>query len=191
MLWRLLLPAVLCTAALAACGGAGDAGDRARAPASTPRDATPKGDQRRPPDLPGDVPKRSSGAADPAQAKVIRAWAAALRDGDVAAASALWAVPSIVQNGTPPLKLRSRADVRTFNRSLPCGAVLTASARAPRGFTIVTVRLTRRRGAECGSGLGASARTAIRVRGGRIVEWYRLPDDPDAPAPEAGDGTAV
>jgi hypothetical protein len=127
-------------------------------------------------------------AADPAQAKVIRDWADALRGGDIAAASALWAVPSKVQNGTPVLVLGSAAAVRLFQSSLPCGARVTASGSAPRDFTIVTVRLTRRRGASCGSGTGNSARTAIRVRGGKIVEWYRLPDDPGNPAPTPGGG---
>ena len=119
---------------------------------------------------------------------MIRAWADALRRGDVAAASARWAVPAKVQNGTPVIELRSRAAVRLFNASLPCGALVTGSAAAPRGYTIVTVRLTRRRGGDCGSGAGASARTAIRVRGGGIVEWYRLPEDPDGPRPGPGPG---
>lgn len=33
------------------------------------------------------------------------------------------------------------------------------------------------------TGLGQHARTAIRVRNGQIAEWYRLPDDPNAPLP--------
>ena len=38
---------------------------------------------------------------------------------------------------------------------------------------------------------GARARTAIRVRDGKIVEWYRLPNDPDAPRPQSEDPDAT
>lgn len=193
MLLRLLPLGALCAAVLAACGGPADGGGSAARTERALRSPAP----RSPLDLPRGIPLRSSGArADPAQTKVIRAWSDALRGGDIAAASARWAVPSKAQNGTPVITLGSRAAIRVFNSSLSCGALVTASAAAPGGFTIVTVRLTRRRGADCGAGAGAIARTAIRVRAGKIVEWYRLPDDPSkpqepSPTPGEGGGTAV
>ena len=182
-------PIVLSAALLAAgCGGAPDGGDRARTPTAPQRDAG------NPLELPANVPLKASRAADADQAAVIRAWSGAMRAGDTTAASALWAVPAKVQNGTPVLTLPDRAHVLIFNEALPCGSVVTATGGAARGFTITTFRLTRRKGADCGSGTGNSARTAIRVRGGKIAEWYRLPDDPDAPGllpppsrPEDGD----
>jgi hypothetical protein len=189
---RLLALGALAAIALPACGDSGNGDDgAARTVGTVPQSPVP----RRALDLPRGVPLRSSGApADPAQAKVIRDWTDALRGGDVREASALWAVPSKVQNGTPVIELSSRAAVRLFQASLPCGALVTDSAGAARGFTIVTVRLTPRRGGDCGSGAGSTARTAIRVRDGKIAEWYRLPDDPDGdrpgpgPAPDGGDG---
>jgi len=192
MRMRLLALGALSAVALPACAGSGNGDDGAARTARTvPQSPVP----RRALDLPRGVPLRSSGApADPAQAKVIRDWTDALRGGDVRAASALWTIPSKVQNGTPVIELSSRAAVRLFQASLPCGARVTESAGAPRGFTIVTLRLTQRRGGDCGSGAGSRARTAIRVRDGKIVEWYRLPDDPDrdrhgpGPAPDGGDG---
>ena len=41
-------------------------------------------------------------------------------------------------------------------------------------------RLTERPGpgGGCGSGTGQTARTNLVIRGGRIVEWIRAPDDP-------------
>jgi hypothetical protein len=186
MLARLGPIVVVTCLLMAGCGGSGDDGDRPKGPATTSRAAPQSRDLL---DLPAKVPLKGSGAADAAQASVIRAWADALRGGDVAAASALWAVPSTVQNATPLLTLRSRAEVRIFNRSLPCGAVVTRSIGARGGFTIVEFRLTERRGGACGSGSGNSARTAILVRGGKIVEWYRLPDA-GAPAPNTA-GPAV
>lgn len=89
-----------------------------------------------------------------------------------------------MQNGTPLVELTSTAEVRAFNGSLSCGSVLTSGLGARDGYTIAVFRLTSRPGADCGSGTGNLARTAIRVRDGKIAEWYRLPEDPDAPAPQ-------
>jgi hypothetical protein len=125
-------------------------------------------------------PEASAGEA--AAVRVIRRWSDAMRRSDVDRASSLWAIPSRVQNGTPVLTLRTAANVRLFNDSLSCGSKLV-SANAHHGFTIAVFRLTRRPGADCGSGTGQVARTAIRVRDGKIAEWYRLPDDPVAPDP--------
>lgn len=173
---RKTAPIAVCAALLAGgCGGASDGDDRARTPTAPPRDAA------NPLELPADVPLKPTRAADAAQAAVIRAWSGAMRAGDIAKASALWAVPAKVQNGTPVLTLPDRAHVEIFNAALPCGSVVTATGAAARGFTIATFRLTRRTGADCGSGIHNTARTAIRVHDGKIAEWYRLPDDPDAP----------
>lgn len=163
---------------LSGCGGSSGDEDAGRAPTAT----TPQRGEHSPLALPEGVPLEGSGAADAAQLRVVRAWANTLRRGDVAGASALWALPSTVQNATPVLKLRSRKDVRAFNSALPCGAVVTSSSGAARGYIIVRFRLTDRVGGECVTGVGDSARTAVRVRSGKIVDWYRLPDDSDAAA---------
>ena len=85
-------------------------------------------------------------------------------------------------NGTSPLKLETRAAAEFFNRTLPCGATLIDAEPAPHGFFIATFRLTERPGlGRCGSGTGETARTAFRVRDGRITEWLRVQDIPDAP----------
>lgn len=174
---------------LGACGGGDDegGGGPAAAPeAAAPLSRAPQGPQ----DLPARIPLEGTGAGDPAAIKVIRLWSEALRRSDVKAASALWAVPSKVQNGTPVITLASAQDVRAFNGSLSCGSQLVSALGAKgTAFTVAVFKLTKRPGADCGTGVGDRARTAIRVRNGRITEWYRLPDDPDAPAttpPPAG-----
>jgi len=187
MLARLVSIVALSCIPIAGCGGSGDDGEDAKAPATTPLTAPGEPD---PLALPADVPRKASGSVDAAKARVIRGWADALRGGDVAGASARWAIPAMIQNGTPLLRLRRRADVRAFNGSLPCGAVVTRTRGASDGFTIVEFRLTERRGGDCGSGVGGTARTAILVRDGKIAEWYRLPEE-GAPAPDAADGPAV
>ena len=114
--------------------------------------------------------------------RIVRAWADALRHGDVRVAARYFAVPSLVANGTPPIRLKTRAEVRFFNRTLPCGARLIGTEPAPKGFFIATFRLTERPGeGECGSGTGGTARTAFRVRDEHITDWLRVQDIDSAP----------
>jgi hypothetical protein len=118
---------------------------------------------------------------------VVRAWADALRHGHVAAAAAYFALPAVVANGSPPSRLATRAAIRGFNGSLPCGALLVATQPTPHGFLVATFRLVERPGAgTCGSGTGGLARVAIRVSGGHISYWLRIDDvpRPSRPAPE-------
>ncbi len=180
---------LLSTLLLAACGGGGDkddGGQAATSEAPAPLSPAPQG----PRDLPARIPLEGTGPGDPAAIKVIRLWSEAVRRSDVKAASALWSIPSKVQNGTPVITLESVQDVRAFNGSLSCGSQLVSGLGAKGSAFIVAVfKLTKRPGADCGTGTGQRARTAISVRDGKIAEWYRLPDDPDAPAaspPPAG-----
>jgi hypothetical protein len=151
---------------LAACGGSDD--DPAPAPAPTEEPGTPSE-----PDTAG---------ADPADVRVIDAWSTALRDGDVNAAAAFFAIPSIAENG-PTLRLESRADARLFNATLPCGAVLVG-AESQGDFTTATFELTERPGpGSCGPGTGGEAQTAFVIEDGKIVEWRRVAAGGPQPAP--------
>lgn len=132
----------------------------------------------------GTAPRSAPGGgkADPAAERVIRGWSDALRAGDVDRAAGYFAVPSVVQNGTPPVRLENRREVRAFNISLPCGAALVrAEAAGP--YVAATFRLTDRPGGQCGEGKGAMARTAFAIRNDKIAMWRRLPDEGAAPAP--------
>jgi hypothetical protein len=116
---------------------------------------------------------------------VIKDWSDELRAGDVLAASKRFAVPSVVQNGTPPLALTDRRGVEAFNRSLPCGAKLTEAERSGR-FTIATFELTERPGpGECGDGVGETAKTAFVIHNGLITEWRRVVDTGTPPTSTA------
>jgi hypothetical protein len=163
-LLALLLPAVALVAG--GCFGGDESEPRARVEAETGMSGVPS---------PAATPEADA-------EEVIRAWADTLRRGDVERAATYFAIPSTVSNGTPPVKLESRAEVEFFNRTLPCGARLIGTEPAPRGFFIATFRLTERPGeGSCGSGTGETARTAFRVRDGHITEWLRVQDIPDAP----------
>lgn len=106
--------------------------------------------------------------------RVIRGWVDTLRAGNVAGAAGYFAVPAIVQNGTPLIKLRTRGQVRLFNAALPCGAKLLRTFRSGR-YVAATFRLTKRPGGDCGKGTGTEAATAFVIRAGKIVEWRRVP----------------
>jgi len=126
------------------------------------------------------------GGADADVVMVIQQWANELRAGDVDAASDRFAIPSIVQNGTPPLRLTDRNEVKEFNESLPCGAKLTDAVPAGR-FTIATFELTERPGpGECGSGVGETAKTAFVIHDGRIAEWRRVVDQNEGAPAQTG-----
>jgi hypothetical protein len=139
-----------------------------------------------------------AGCASATDVSVIRAWAEALAAGDVDKAASYFAVPAIVANDTPPVRITSRAEVRAFNELLPCGARLVATARHG-AYTYATFRLTNRVGADCGAGTGSLAATAFLIHNGKIAEWRRLsnpgsgqqPPSVPTPAPAPGQGPTV
>lgn len=123
------------------------------------------------------------GGADPEAARVIDEWSTALREGDIEAAADYFEIPTLAQNGTPPLALDSREDVIAFNEALPCGAELTEAETSGR-YTIATFELTERPGAgECGSGAGSTAKTAFVIEDGHITAWVRVVDSGRLPPP--------
>ena len=164
---------------IAACGDGGDDGrDTAEKTPAAMGQATPTPEA----EAAEPEPTPPTTKTDPGDVRIVRAWADALRHGDVNVAARYFAVPSLVANGTPPLELKTRAEVRFFNRTLPCGAELIGTEPAPKGFFIATFRLTERPGeGECGSGTGATARTAFRIRDEHITDWLRVQDIDSAP----------
>lgn len=130
-----------------------------------------------------------SESGDHADVQVIEDWADALRSGDIAAASDLFAVPAVVANGTPPVTLSTQDDVIVFNQNLPCGAKLVKAV--PDGDLIdATFRLTERPGGACGPGTGGLAGTAFKIENGKITQWMRLPDV-GSPSDQAPSGPIV
>ena len=161
--------AAVCLLALSGCDG-GDADGPG--PATTGQ-STGAGGENAP---------EVAGGAEPGDVRVIDAWSDALRKGDVDAAAGYFAIPSVAENG-PLLRLRDRDDVRLFNASLPCGAVLVR-AESQGDFTTATFRLTERPGpGVCGQGAGQEAETAFVIEDGKIAEWRRVAIGGAQPAP--------
>jgi hypothetical protein len=164
-------------AAAAAIAMAGCGGGHSSTTATTPladRQAVP---QRSELDPPASVPDRATGPAKAEARRIINAWLRALRHGEVERAAHYFALPSKFQNATPVLTVDSERERIAVNLSLPCGAKAREMGGAG-AYTIVTFELTKRPGADCGTGVGGTARGAIRVERRHIKEWYRLPDRP-------------
>jgi hypothetical protein len=158
---------------LAGCGGAGTATKPATTKANSNADLF----------LPAHVPRQARGPADPAAVKVIARWLRALRSGDEARAASFWATGAKFQNATPVLTIDTPIEKLAIQKSLTCGARIRR-ANGPAPFVVLVFVLTERPGGDCGTGTGHTARGAIRVAHGQIVEWYRLPDDPAQQQPD-------
>ncbi len=211
---RLKPTAVLAAAllALVGCGdkaaplGAQPTASRPSTPSPPPDDqATPPGrpappdDQATPPGrsaapdpqellkllVPKGVPTSADGQpADPGDLKVVKRWLAALTEGDIPAAADTFADGTVVQNLTPPMRLADRAARVAFNEQFPCGAEIV-DASSVKGYLVVTYRLTDRADSPC-DGPGGKAAGTIKVEGGKMTEWYRLPDPPGDDGKPAG-----
>ena len=182
-----VIVAVLAVSALAGCGGSKASSPPAPTVAQDDPGPIPARSDLA---LPPGVPDRATGPAEAESRRVINAWLRALRRGDVTRAAHYFALPSKFQNATPVLTVDSERERIAVNLSLPCGAKAVDMGGAG-AYTIVTFKLTKRPGGDCGSGVGGTARGAIRVEHRKITEWYRLPDQPggqqEAP-PAAGSG---
>src|SRR4051794_25577223 len=149
---RSLLLVLAAAVTLTACGGkSADDTSRTQADvAQSPATVVPKRDYRN--YYPPGTHKPSREAVH-----VITAWSNELRKGHVRRAARFFALPAVVQNATPPLRLESKKDVLDFNRTLPCGAHIIKMIAGAR-YTVATFVLTERPGSE--SGCGATGRLA-------------------------------
>jgi hypothetical protein len=186
-----VLVAGVLAAAAAGCGGSGarDHAADVRAVRATPVPSHPEQPvtpSRAPPPPPGPraddlglpphVPLRASASARTGDLTVIRRWLAALRTGDEARAAGWLNLPTRFQNGGPVVLLSVPDDRLAATRSLTCGLWLERAGGAG-VFVVVRLLLVQRPHARCAAA-GHTARAAIRVGHGRIVEFYRLPADP-------------
>ncbi len=191
---------------LGGCGGKAGPEPAAQEPATTqrttpvaPRSPTdPPADPRTPaprnePDpqdllsllVPKGVPTEANGQrADPEDLAVVKRWLAALTQGDIGAAADTFADGTVVRNLLPPMRLPDRAARVAFNEQFPCGAEIV-DASSVKGYLVVTYRLTDRVDSPC-DGPGGKAAGTIKVEGGKMTEWYRLPDPPQEPEAPAG-----
>lgn len=166
---RPLVPVVAAALTIAACGGSHTAGSSLRSSSTqtaSPANIVPQQDYSNyyPP---GTHPASKQAIA------VITAWSDQLRAGHVQRAASYFAVPVIVQNATPPVRLTTRAQVLAFNETLPCGAHIVKTL-AGHQYTVATFVLTERPGSPGCGATGKLAATAFRLKHGKIAEWRRV-----------------
>jgi hypothetical protein len=127
--------------------------------------------------------KPRRGKPRPAEVRVIRGWADALRTGHVNQAARFFAVPVTVLDGVNPMRrLADREAVLEFNRGLPCGAKLVETERGEDSLVLATFTLTQRTGpgARPCTGKGNLVATKFLIEKHRIKQWLRAPD-PEQP----------
>lgn len=124
---------------------------------------------------PRGVPQTPDGSdVRPADADVIVTWARRLARGNEAGAAELFALPMRFQNATPVLTVDTPRERLAVQMSLSCGARVTKLEGAGRYVVVSFVLKGRPRGQRSCSG---TARSVVRVQGGRIAEWYRIVED--------------
>jgi hypothetical protein len=107
---------------------------------------------------------------EPAEARTIRAWNAALNAGDFEKAASFFAAGAIVEQ-VVETRLRTRRDAIRFNSSLPCASRVTDVE--DEGRTIVAAfRLSRGRRGGCRG--GGTARVRFVFENGKFKEWRQL-----------------
>jgi hypothetical protein len=111
--------------------------------------------------------------AAPQVVAVITHWSDELRAGHIRRAASYFAIPTLVQNASPPLRLRSRKDVLEFNRELPCGVHVVKTLAGSR-YTVATFVLTERPGSRGCGATGKLVATAFLLSRGKITEWRRV-----------------
>lgn len=161
------------TLAFSSCGGS--SADKPERPATKEDTRRPQSAPReRVPVVPGTHP------ASARVVRIVRGWADELRRGHLDKASRFFSLPVVVSNSGPPQELKTRAEVRFFNLSLPCGARLLRAISGKR-YTIATFELTERVGSPTGCiGTGELAATAFAFRDGKISEWRRVTVPPSS-----------
>jgi limonene-1,2-epoxide hydrolase len=112
-------------------------------------------------------------------ADVVRAWSAALNRSDDAGAGTLFARNAEIVQGGMVATLRTAADAKEFNHSLPCSGRIT-KLDVRDDFVTATFALGERPGHTCDAP-GATATAVFRVRDGKIVLWHQTAGAPASP----------
>jgi hypothetical protein len=185
---RPFAPVIGAALTLAACGGS-TAGNSTSAP--NERSASPATTQAAPQrDYSNYYPPGTHKAA-PDVVAVITHWSDELRAGHIRRAASYFAIPALVENASPPLRLRSRKDVLAFNRALPCGVHVVKTLAGSR-YTVATFVLTERPGSPACGATGKLVATAFLLTHGKIKEWRRvLVPPPLGPAQNLKEPTPV
>ena len=102
----------------------------------------------------------------------MRAWSAALNEGDNEAAADLFAAGAQVVQGGRTIRLASHADAVAWNESLPCsGRIVEVETE---GETVTATFVLGDRTTSACDAPGAEATAAFHIEDGKIVLWHQL-----------------
>jgi limonene-1,2-epoxide hydrolase len=121
------------------------------------------------------------GTGSPSAESVVRAWSAALNQGDNNTAGSLFAHDAEVIQGGTVLTLRTQHDAVAWNAALPCsGQILKIHSSGQ--IATATFLLGNRPHSNC-DGPGQKATAIFRVVRGKIVLWHQTGTQTPAPPP--------
>jgi limonene-1,2-epoxide hydrolase len=111
------------------------------------------------------------GGGSPSAESVVRAWSAALNQGDNNTAGSLFAKDAEVVQGGQVLTLRTRHEAIAWNSALPCsGRIVSIHTRGQ--TATATFVLGNRPHSRC-DGPGQRATAIVKVVHGKIVLWHQ------------------
>lgn len=121
------------------------------------------------------------GGGSPSAESVVRAWSAALDQGDNDTAGSLFAPGAQVVQGGTVLTLRTQHDAVAWNAALPCsGRILSIHSSGQ--MARATFLLGNRQHSSC-DGPGHKATAIFKVVRGKIVLWHQTGTQAAAPPP--------
>jgi|tagenome__1003787_1003787.scaffolds.fasta_scaffold20428189_1 hypothetical protein len=112
--------------------------------------------------------------AQPAQMRaVVHAWSDRLNAGDNAGVARLFALPSVIVQGSLAYRFRTRHQLALWHSGLPCSGRIVSIAIKGRYATVV-FRLGDRRTSKCDAP-GSLAAARFQFADGKIALWVQIP----------------
>jgi hypothetical protein len=126
------------------------------------------------------APSKGTAARTRRMKAVVHAWSARLNAGDNAGVAKLFALPSVVVQGSYALRFHTRAQLAQWHSGLPCsGRVVSIAVR---GRYATAVFLLGNRGSRRCDAPGTLAAARFEIVDGKIVLWVQVPVPQDQPS---------
>ncbi len=118
-------------------------------------------------------PPAAAAAREHQMKAVVHAWSARLNTGDNAGVARLFALPSIIVQGSYAFRFHTRAQLAEWHSGLPCSGRIVSIAIHGRNATVV-FRLGDRGSSQCDAP-GTLAAARFEIVDGKIVLWAQVP----------------
>ena len=118
-------------------------------------------------------PPAAAAAREHQMKTVVHAWSARLNAGDNAGVARLFALPSIIVQGSYAFRFHTRAQLAEWHSGLPCSGRIVSIAIHGRN-AVVVFRLGDRGSSHCDAP-GTLAAARFEIVDGKIVLWAQVP----------------